>query len=71
LETAQLLAKAQDYPSALSEYEKAVMLDRGNPVALAGAGEVAYRAGRYRSAERYLQSAVSADPQDSESRRLL
>jgi tetratricopeptide (TPR) repeat protein len=71
LETAQLLAKAQDYPSALSEYEKAVMLDRGNPVALAGAGEAAYRAGRYRSAERYLQSAVSADPQDSESRRLL
>ncbi len=71
LETAQLLAKAQDYPSALGEYEKAVMLDRGNAIALAGAGASAYNAGRYRSAERYLQSAVKAEPQDSESRRLL
>ncbi len=71
LETAQLLAKAQDYPSALTEYEKAVMLDRGNAIALAGAGASAYNAGRYRTAERYLQSAVKADPQDSESRRLL
>ncbi len=71
LETAQLLEKAHDYSTALSEYEKAVMLDHGNAVALAGAGESAYRAGRYRTAERHLQAAVSANPQDSDSRRLL
>jgi len=71
LETAQLLMQAQDYPTALSEYEKAVMLDRGNAIALAGAGEAAYRAGRYRTAERYLQAAVNADTQDFDSRRLL
>jgi tetratricopeptide (TPR) repeat protein len=71
LETAQLLTQARDYPTALSEYEKAAMLDRGNAVALAGAGEAAYRAGRYRSAEPYLQAAVNADPRDSNSRTLL
>jgi tetratricopeptide (TPR) repeat protein len=71
LQTAQLLAQGQDYPNALSEYEKVLHLERGNAAALAGAGEAAYRAGRYRTAQRYLQRAVNANPQDSASRSLL
>lgn len=71
LETAQLLVKAQDYPTALTEYEKALLFDHSNAVALAGAGYAAYHAGRYRTAERYLQAADKANSQDSDSRRLL
>lgn len=71
LRTAELLAQAQDYPDALSEYEKVLRQDRGDPAALAGAGEVAYRSGRYRTAQRDLQGAVNANPQDSKSRNLL
>jgi tetratricopeptide (TPR) repeat protein len=70
LQAAQFLAQAQDYPNTLAEYEKALHLDRGNPAALAGAGEAAYRAGRYRTAQRYLQDAINAKPQDSISRSL-
>jgi tetratricopeptide (TPR) repeat protein len=71
LETAQLLVKAQDYPTALTEYEKALLFDHSNAVALAGAGDAAYHAGHYRTAERYLQAADKANSQDSDSRRFL
>jgi tetratricopeptide (TPR) repeat protein len=71
LQAAQLLAKAQDYSDALSQYEKVLRLDHNNAAALAGAGEAAYRAGRYRTAQRYLQSAVNANPEDSNARNLL
>jgi len=63
LRVADLLAQALDYPDALAEYERVLLLDRGNPAALAGAGQAAYRAGRYRTAQRYLQIAVNARPQ--------
>lgn len=71
LRTAELLAQAQDYADALTEYEKVLRRGRNNAAAMAGAGEVAFRAGRYRTAQRYLQSAINADPQDSKSRSLL
>jgi tetratricopeptide (TPR) repeat protein len=75
LQAAQFLTQTQDYPGALAEYEKVLHLDHendhGNAAALVGAGEAAYRAGRYRTAERYLRDAVNADPQDSNSRTLL
>ena len=68
---AVLFGQAQDYPDALAEYERVLRLDHGNPGALAGAGEAAYHAGRYRTAQRYLQLAVNAKPQDSTLRYLL
>jgi tetratricopeptide (TPR) repeat protein len=68
--TGDLLAQARDYPDALMEYERVLHLDRGNAAALAGAGKAAYRAGRYRTAHHYLQSAVSANSQDVELRTL-
>ena len=71
LQAAQFFAQAQDYRDALSEYEQVLRLDRGDPVALAGAGEAAYRAGHYRTSLRYLQEAAEANPQDSHSRQLL
>lgn len=71
LQAAQFLAQAQDYPNALTEYERVLSFDRGNPAALAGAGQAAYRAGHYRTAQRYLQEAVTASPQDSSSRNIL
>ena len=71
LQAAQFFAQAQDYRDALSEYEQLLRLNRGDPVALAGAGEAAYRAGHCRTSQRYLQEAVKVNPQDSHSRQLL
>jgi len=70
LRTANLLFQAQDYSDALAEYERVLKLDRGNLAALAGAGKAAYQAGRYRTADRYLQSAVAANPHDVSLRTL-
>jgi len=70
LRAAQLLNQAQDYPEALTEYEKVLRLDRGNSAALAGAGEAAFQSGHYRTAHDYLQGAVNANPQDAASRAL-
>jgi len=71
LRVAELLAQARDYPDALAEYEKVLHHERHELSALVGAGQVAYQAGRYRTAARYLQEAVNADPEDSNSRKLL
>ena len=71
LQAAQLFEQAQDFAGASAQYEEALHLDPGNSTALAGAGETAYRSGNYRSAERYLRSALDANPADAESRQLL
>jgi tetratricopeptide (TPR) repeat protein len=71
LQAAQLLAQAQDYSDSLREYEKVLTLDRESSVAMAGAGDVAYRAGMYRTAQHYLEDAINANPQDAGSRDLL
>jgi tetratricopeptide (TPR) repeat protein len=75
LQAAQLFAQAQDYPNALSQYEDAIRLSRGNEggnaTAFAGAGEAAFRQGRYRTAQRYLKDAVIQNPEDEKSRALL
>jgi tetratricopeptide (TPR) repeat protein len=71
LKTAQLFAQAQDYRDALAQYEQALKLDRNNIAALADAGGAAYHAGHYRTAQRYLQAAGKASPQDTGVRELL
>jgi tetratricopeptide (TPR) repeat protein len=75
LQAAQLFSRAHDYNNALAEYEKVLRLDRTdsdrkNSAALAGAGEAAYRGGHYNTAERYLEDAIEANPEDSNSRTL-
>lgn len=71
LEAAQLFREALDYPGALAQYEEVLHLDPGNSNALAGAGETAFLSGNYRGAERYLHSAVNANPSDADARQLL
>jgi tetratricopeptide (TPR) repeat protein len=71
LRAAELMVQARDYTDALAEYERVLRVDHGNAVALAGAGETAYRAGRYRTAQHYLQAAVSTNSTDANLRDLL
>jgi tetratricopeptide (TPR) repeat protein len=71
LQAAQLFRQTLDYPGALAQYEEVLHVDPENANALAGAGETAFLSGNYRSAERYLHSAVNANPFDPEARRLL
>jgi len=71
LQAAQLFAQDRDHAGALSQYEEVLRLDPSNPAALAGAGQSAYRAGNYAAAQRYLQAAISANPQDANTLQLL
>jgi tetratricopeptide (TPR) repeat protein len=71
LQTAQLFEQAQDYPNALAQYQEVLRLDPENSSALAGAGQAAYRSGNYATAQRCLQAALNANPQDDNSRQLL
>jgi tetratricopeptide (TPR) repeat protein len=71
LRVANLFAQAQDYEHALGAYQRVLQLDRGNVAALTGAGEAAFAVGRYRSADRYLQSAARGNPQDEHAAEML
>lgn len=62
-----LFVRAQDYEHALAAYRVTLKSDRHNPSALAGAGLAAFELGRYPLAYRYLQTAVAANPDDTQS----
>jgi tetratricopeptide (TPR) repeat protein len=62
-----LFLQAQDYEHALGEYRLSLKADPHDAAALAGAGFSAFQLGRYSMAERYLQEAVSANPNDAQS----
>ena len=66
LKVAKLFAQARAYPDALQQYQLVLKLNGKDPHALAGAGEAAFQSGRYRTAERYLQESVKADPEDAQ-----
>ncbi|MGD0179961.1 MAG: hypothetical protein ABSC15_09125 [Terriglobales bacterium] len=66
-----LFLQAQDYEHALAEYRLSLKSDHHNPAALAGAGLAAFDLGRYSLAQRYLQVAAAADPEDKRSADLL
>lgn len=69
--TGDLFLKVPDYERALTEFQLALRRQHKNPSATAGAGRAAYELGRYPLAERYLESAVTANPDDSQSAQLL
>ena len=66
-----LFLRAQDYEHALAAFRMTLKSNRHQAVALAGAGLAAYELGRYPAAERYLQAAVAADPNDAPSEETL
>ena len=66
-----LFVQAQDYEHALNEYRQSLKLNRHNPAAMAGAGQAAFELGRYDLAQRYLEAAVAANPNDVQSGELL
>ena len=61
-----LFSQARDYEHALTEYSLSLKSEPQNPAALAGAGRAAFALGRYSQAERYLQAAVTANPNDAQ-----
>lgn len=71
LRVAELFARAQDDEHALIQYQQILQKDPGNHASAFGAGVAAFRLGRYRSAQRFLQTAVRAAPQNTEARQLL
>jgi len=66
-----LFAQAEDYDRALAEYHRSLKLNPKNPAVMAAAGRAAFELGRYKLAKTYLESAVSAGPNDAQSADLL
>ena len=66
-----LFLRAEDYEHALAAYRLCLKSDRHNEAALAGAGWAAFQLARYPLAERYLQAAVAANPEDIQSAQRL
>lgn len=66
-----LFLKVPDYERALAEFQQALRRQHENPSATAGAGRAAFELGRYALAEPYLESTVTANPNDSQSAQLL
>lgn len=68
---AGLFLKVNDDQRALDQYRQALFTDRDNEAALRGAGEAAFRLGRYRDAKSYLDRAVRRDAGDAQAKNLL
>ena len=62
-----LFLRAKDYEHALNAFRLALKSDRRNPAAMAGAGEAAFKLGRYPLAQHYLQMALASNPNDPQS----
>jgi tetratricopeptide (TPR) repeat protein len=71
MHVADLFVQAQDYEHALAEYRRVLQLDRTNPNAAAGAARAAFKLGRYRTAERYLETASKANAHDAQIAQML
>jgi tetratricopeptide (TPR) repeat protein len=71
LRIAELFFQIDDYENAFAQFRQVLPLDRGNVQAAAGAGEAAFNLGRYRTAVRYLETAVTANHKDEVSRKNL
>jgi len=68
---ADLFLAATDYSHALKEYRAALDINNRSEPALAGAGEVAFHTGDYRTARRYLDRTVRLNPQNQGAAQLL
>jgi predicted Zn-dependent protease len=70
-QVAKLFLQAQDKQHAQDQFRAALRLDPKRLEALLGAGELAFQAGDYRSAERYLGRALAEQPNDARTRSRL
>lgn len=66
-ELGTLFLQALDYDQALAAFRASLKADPHNQTALAGAGRAAFQLANYPLAQQYLQEAVAADPEDTES----
>jgi tetratricopeptide (TPR) repeat protein len=66
-----LFVRIQDYEHALAAYRASLKSDHHDGEAEAGAGLAAFRLGEYALAQKYLQVAAAARPEDAESASLL
>jgi len=71
VEVAQLFAQSDDATHALEEFRRALGLDPGNDVALAGAGLASFQLGQYRLAQGYLRRAAPTTDDVRETRALV
>jgi tetratricopeptide (TPR) repeat protein len=62
-----LFMRAEDYEHALAAYRVSLRSERNNAAAMSGAGQAAFELGRYAVAQRYLQEAAIANPNDTKS----
>jgi len=68
---ADLFMSADDLPRAFAEYRTALEIDRHNPQAVLGAGEVAYRMEDFRQALPYLERAARLENASRRAKDLL
>ncbi len=68
---ANMFGQAQDNEHSLIQYQAVLRADGDNADALSGAGQAAFRLGRYQTAKNYLELAVRAAPQDAVASDLL
>lgn len=71
LRAADLFFQAQDYDHAMAEYHRVLQHEPENAAALAGAGQSAFKLSRYRTAAKYLDTALKANPQDAQLSQML
>lgn len=66
-----LFLRSGGYEHALTAFRNVLKTNRHNSAAMAGAGYAAFELGRYSLAEHYLQAAVAANTNDTQSAQLL
>jgi tetratricopeptide (TPR) repeat protein len=66
LHIADRFLAAGDFQDALDQYRQVISLDPKNPAAYVGAGKAAFTLGQYRTAQRYLQSAMDIGAHDEQ-----
>jgi len=71
MQVANLFMRLPDYEHALAEFREARQLDRHSAEAAAGAGIAAFNLGRFRTAVRFLDTAVKSGDRDPNIRGML
>lgn len=71
VQVGRMFLQAGEYDPALKQFRQALQLDRTNPDALSGAGEIEFQTGNYREAQSFLERAARRNPHNTEVARTL